>query len=88
MLGPNAEEMTARARADLRIGTPVAVVSDNVGGIAVSSEMISTDRLGALRAISDTLDLVITARRAETLQARAYDGDIARISFTYCIDPV
>lgn len=79
MLGPNAEEMTARARADLRIGTPVAVVSDDVGGIAVSSEMISADRLGALRAISDTLDLVITARRAETLQARAYDGDIARL---------
>lgn len=79
MLGPNSEEMTARARADLRIGAPIAVVSGDVGGIAVSSEMISADRLAALRSLSDTLDLVITARRAETLKARAYDGDIARL---------
>lgn len=79
MLGPNAEEMTARARADLRIGAPIAVVAGDAGGIAVSSEMISSDRLGALRSISGRLDLVITARRAETLKARAYDGDIARL---------
>lgn len=79
MLGPNAEELTARARADLRIGAPVAVVSGDHGGIAVSSEMISAARLEALRTLSDTLDLVITARRAETLKARAYDGDIARL---------
>jgi len=79
MLGPNADEMTARARADLRIGAPVAVVSGEAGGIAVSSEMISAERLAVLRSVSDTLDLVITARRAETLKARAYDGDIARL---------
>ena len=41
--------------------------------------MISAERLAALRSVSDTLDLVITARRAETLKARAYDGDVARL---------
>ena len=79
MLGPNAEEMTARARADLRIGAPVAVVAGDLGGIAVSAEMISAERLEALRSASEMLDLVVTARRAETLKARAYDGNIARL---------
>ena len=80
MLGLNAEELTARARADFRIGAPVAVVSGDLGGVAVSAEMISAGRLADLRGISANLDLVITARRAETLKARAYDGDIARLA--------
>lgn len=79
MLGLSAEEIMARARADLRIGAPIAVASGDLGGIAVSAEMISAERLAALRAITETPDLVITARRAETLKARAYDGDIARL---------
>ena len=80
MLGPNAEELMARARADLRIGAPIAVVSGDLGGVAVSAEMISAERLAALRDLSDAPDLVITARRAETLKARVYDGDIARLA--------
>ena len=79
MLGLSAEEIAARARADLRIGAPIVVVSSGVGAVATSSEMISADRLAALRGVSGTVDLVITSRRAETLKARAYDGDVARL---------
>ena len=79
MLGLSAEEIAARARADLRIGAPIVVVSSGIGAVAMSSEMISAKRLAALRGVSDTLDLVITSRRAETLKARAYDCDVARL---------
>jgi GTP cyclohydrolase II len=75
MLPPTASELTARARADLRVGLPVAV-----GGVVLASvETISPARLDAMRA-AGPLVLAVTDRRAETLRARAYDGDVARIA--------
>ena len=79
MLKLTAEELTARARADLRIGAPVVVVSEGAAGVAASAEMLSADRLAQMLGVSPDLDIAITARRAETLKARAYDGDIARL---------
>ena len=73
------EEVVARARADLRIGAPVALVSGAGGAIAIAVETLSADRLGDLRASGADLDLAVSHRRAETLKARAYDGDVARI---------
>jgi GTP cyclohydrolase II len=62
-------ERVARARADLRIGAAVAL----------ASPLVTPARLAEFAALG-AVDLAVTARRAETLKARAYDGDIARIA--------
>ena len=74
------EERVARARADLRIGAPIALISSSGGAIALAAETLSRGRLADLRTISSDLDLAVSHRRAETLRARAYDGDVARIA--------
>ena len=72
---PDITERLARARADLRMGVPVVLEG---GAIVLATETLSASRLAALRAMGDPV-LAVTARRAETLKARAYDGDLARI---------
>ncbi|MDP5218259.1 GTP cyclohydrolase II [Ruegeria sp. 2205SS24-7] len=80
-LRPDITELMARARADLRMGVPV-VISDPARGsvLVASTETLSPARLAGLRALGGELCIAITARRAETLKARAYDGDLARIA--------
>lgn len=74
------EEAVARARADLRIGAPVALFAGSVAAIAIAAETCTAERFADLRrAAPDGVDLAITHRRAETLKARAYDDDIARL---------
>jgi GTP cyclohydrolase II len=76
-----AEERVARARADLRIGVPVALISASGGALVIAAEALSEARLAALRAARpQALDLAVSHRRAETLRARAYDGALARIA--------
>ncbi|KIC45253.1 GTP cyclohydrolase [Ruegeria sp. ANG-S4] len=77
---PDITELLARARADLRMGVPV-VLNDDSGTsvLALASETLSPQRLADLRALDDDLVVAITVRRAETLKARAYDGDLARV---------
>ena len=72
---PDITERLARARADLRMGVPVVLEG---GAIVLATETLSASRLAALRAMGEPV-LAVTARRAETLKARAYDGDVARI---------
>lgn len=81
-LGPSIAERLNRARADLRMGVPVALVANGGGGLAVAAEGLGPARLAGLAALAAPgrpMVLAITARRAETLKARAYDGDLARI---------
>ncbi len=78
-------ERVARARADLRIGAAVALSVPGGGALAIAAELATPDRLAALGALGP-LDLAVTARRAETLRARAYDGDLARIALDPDID--
>ncbi|RMH50701.1 MAG: GTP cyclohydrolase II [Alphaproteobacteria bacterium] len=78
-LSPTAEERLARARHDLRLGLPVALRAGPHGALAAAAETLAADRLADLRALGGTIDLVVTGRRAATLRARAYDGDVARI---------
>ena len=75
-LAPDVTEQFARARADLRMGVPVLVANR---GLVVAVETLSAGRLAALLALGGAA-LAVTARRAETLKARAYDGDMARIA--------
>lgn len=71
-------ETLSRARADLRMGVPVALRLGDRRALAASAETLSQERLDDMRALGKPV-LAVTARRAETLKARAYDEDIARI---------
>jgi GTP cyclohydrolase II len=74
MLEPSEAELVVRARTDLRLGLPVGVGPLLVG----AAEALTPDRLAALGALGP-LTLALTGRRAATLKARAYDGDVARV---------
>lgn len=77
-LAPTLSELISRARADLRMGVPVAFVQSGVVCFAIAAEGIGATRLMDMRAFGEPV-LAITTRRAETLRAAAYDGDVARI---------
>ncbi|WP_146347046.1 GTP cyclohydrolase II [Falsiphaeobacter marinintestinus] len=76
---PDITELLARARADLRMGVPVVLQGEDEAAIAIAAETLTKDRLNDLRALGDVPVVAITSRRAETLKARAYDGDLARV---------
>lgn len=78
-LGPTPAERLNRARADLRMGVPVVLASQSGAALAVAAETLGAGRLQALRAAGAPV-LVVTSHRAETLKARAYDGDVARLA--------
>ncbi len=78
-LAPSTLELMSRARADLRMGLGVVLVDDGgTGALVLSAETLGSDRLAAARALGQPV-VALTARRAETLKARAYDGDVARV---------
>jgi GTP cyclohydrolase II len=77
-LAPSIVERLSRARADLRMGVPVVLLQGNTGALVVAIEALNAARLADLRTLGQP-ELAITAWRAETLKARAYDGDLARI---------
>ena len=71
-------ERLTRARADLRMGVPVILCGAQGAALMAAVETLDAARLADLRGFGAPV-LAITARRAETLKARAYDGDLARI---------
>ena len=77
-IGPTDHERLARARADMRIGVPVVLRSGGQRALAVPVETVPDGRVAAMLALGPSV-LAITARRAQTLKARVYDGDIARV---------
>jgi GTP cyclohydrolase II len=77
-LAPDLNETLARARGDLRMGVPVVLEEAGEAVLCAAVETLGAARLAALRDLGAP-DLVLTARRAETLKARVYDGDVARV---------
>jgi GTP cyclohydrolase II len=79
-LAPSALDRLNRARADLRRGLPIALADDGqgAGALVAAAETLAPDRLAALRALGRPV-VALTDRRAATLKAHAYDGDLARI---------
>jgi GTP cyclohydrolase II len=75
---PTIIEQLARARAVLRLGVPVVLTGAN-SVVILAAETLDAARLGDVLAMGGAPVLTITARRAETLKARAYDGDVARV---------
>lgn len=78
-LAPDITEIVARARSDLRMGVPVVLSGARGAALILAAETLDAQRLADLRALGGAPVLVLTARRAETLKARPYDGDLARI---------
>ena len=79
-LSPDVVEILARARADLRMGVPVVLTDGDASAVVLAAETLDAQRLADVRALGGAPVLAITARRADTLKARAYDGDLARVS--------
>jgi GTP cyclohydrolase II len=77
-LAPTVSEQLNRARGDLRMGVPVMLAGGGQAALVVAVEALTRDRLADLRRIGPA-ELALTARRAETLRARVYDGDVARV---------
>jgi GTP cyclohydrolase II len=75
---PDPNEMLARARADLRMGVPV-VLDGASPTLLLAAETLTPERLAFAQTLGP-VDLALTGRRAATLKARAYDGDVARIA--------
>lgn len=78
VLALSISERLTRARGDLRMGVPVVLCGAGEAALVAAVETLDRPRLDALREVGQPV-LAITARRAETLKARAYDGDLARI---------
>lgn len=78
-LTPTPTEKLARARSDLRLGLPIVLLGDGRAMLCAAVEALDDARLASLRE-EGAPELALTARRAETLKARAYDGDLARIA--------
>ena len=78
-LAPDLTESIARARADLRMGVPVVLTGARGAALVLAAETLDAQRLADVQALGGAPVLAITARRATTLKARAYDGDLARV---------
>ena len=78
-LAPDITEILSRARADLRMGVPIVMVGPSDAAMVLAAETLDSARLADLRALGGAPVLAVTARRAETLKARPYDGDLARL---------
>lgn len=77
-LSPGPSERLARARSDFRAGLPVLVTGAPGALLCMPAETHLPDRLAAFQNLG-TPSVVVTARRAATLKAHCYDGDIARL---------
>ena len=75
---PNLLEWIARARTDLRLGLPILLTDGDHCVTILAADGIVPDRMVELLQFGPGV-LVVTKRRAETLNARAYDGDLARL---------
>jgi GTP cyclohydrolase II len=77
---PTDTERVARARADLRMGLPVVIRDGAQGLLVAAAETVDAARFAAIQALDGPPAIAaITAWRAQTLKARAYDGDLARV---------
>ncbi len=72
-------EKIARMRAELRMGVGIVLSNGTSAVLVCAAETLSDARFTDIAALNLPLVLAITARRAETLCARAYDGDLARL---------
>ena len=78
-ISPTQAQRRQRATGDLRAGLPVVLIAKAGAALIAAVETTTPALLAGLRELG-VPQLAITARRAETLKARAYDGDLARLA--------
>jgi len=78
-LRPGPEEQIARLRADLRMGVPIVLRAARRSLLVLAAETLTGTRFRGFMPSVTNPTLAITDWRAETLRARAYDEDIARL---------
>ncbi|WP_299349556.1 GTP cyclohydrolase II [uncultured Shimia sp.] len=83
---PDIVERLARARSDLRMGVPILITGEGSAILVLAAETLTAPRLTDIINLEVETSLAITARRAETLKARVYDGDLARIRLPQDVD--
>ncbi|MGI9390440.1 MAG: GTP cyclohydrolase II [Boseongicola sp.] len=76
---PTLDDRISRARTDLRLGLPVMLQDGGQTALIFAAEGLTDARLESARQLG-TPELAITAWRAETLCARVYDDDLARVA--------
>ncbi len=72
------EEILARILSDLRLGIPIVIKDKIQAVLALPVENCSSTRMKEFIAEEKTV-ITLTRKRADTLKARVYDGDLARI---------
>lgn len=72
------DELLARILSDLRLGIPIIIKDKNQAVLALVVENCSSTRMKEFLAEDNTV-ITLTRKRADTLKARVYDGDLARI---------
>ena len=77
-LAPSITQRLNRARGDMAMGVPVVLADQGISALVIAVEVLDQAGLDTMRAMGQP-ELALTARRATTLKARAYDGDLARI---------
>ena len=80
---PDFEQRLARLVADVRIGSPVVIREGSAAHLVAAAETAGDGVCKGFRTAAEAgraVHLAVTAHRARTLAARAYDGDIARIA--------
>ncbi|MBZ0128498.1 MAG: GTP cyclohydrolase II [Rhodobacteraceae bacterium] len=78
-LAPSLPETIARLRADLRMGLAIVLQHGGDHALVLAAETLTAARFAEATTLGGSAAVAITKRRAETLRARAYDGDVARI---------
>ena len=80
-LGLTTGQRIARVHADLRMGAPIVIRDGGTAHLVAAVETAGTELVRQFRAVArdGIIYVAITARRARTLAARAYDGDLARL---------
>ncbi len=76
---PDVTNRLARARTDLRLGQPVLLRDGDAVALVFAVETLQPAHLAPVLA-AGTAQLALSPRRAETLKARVYDGDVARVA--------
>ena len=78
---PSSLDQTTRLRNDLKLGLPILLHAKKNVAAVIAVETLRFAFLEKIKSDNEKgLHLVITARRAQTLNATPYDGDIARIA--------
>ena len=72
------EEVLARILSDLRLGLPIVLKDKTLTVLALPIENCSAERMLDFIAEGNAV-ISLTRKRADTLKARVYDGDLARI---------